>query len=107
MTEPTFALAGQSIAGRDKRTIRPISADETFREYGRAGRRFPAPFLWSLVRPASKTAGIVVGGKIRTWRGVGTVTRVGTIAGFYMLDGREQRWEIESVREIIIEQVSA
>ena len=106
MTTPTFATHG-TIAARDKRTIRPISADETLREYGRAGRRVGAPSIWRLVRPATKTAGIVVGGRIRTWRGIGTVTRVGTIAGFYTLNGREERWDIESVQEIIIEQVQA
>lgn len=106
MNEPTFASRA-SLEDRDKRVIRPVSADETLREYGRAGRREAlTTSIWSLVRPKQATAGIVVGGKIRVWGGhILTVTRVGTIAGFGMLNGREVRWDINSVREIIIENV--
>lgn len=102
-TTPTFATH-QPVADRDKRTIRPVSADETLREYGRHGRRSPLVNIWRNigVRPKLATAGITVGGKIRTWRGIIEVTRVGTIAGFGMLNGREERWDISEVREIIV-----
>lgn len=79
----------------------PVSADETIREYGRAGRR-SAISLWHApgVRPKRATQGITVGATITTWRGEGVVTRVGTIAGFYMLNGAEARWDASSVRRI-------
>lgn len=101
-TEATFAIRDIPIAGFDQRMRRPISGDETIREYGRAGRRVAGPKLWLLVRPACKTAGIERGVKIRTADGFGVVTRVGTIAGFYEINGREERWDIESVYEIIV-----
>ena len=47
-----------------------------------------------------KTAGISVGDTIKTRQGEGTVTRVGSIAGFYMLGGREVRWDADSVLSV-------
>jgi hypothetical protein len=81
----------------------PVSGDETIRQYGRDGRRDMRP-LWSApgVKPESATEGIRVGSQIVTYDGTGTVTRVGSIAGFYMLNGTEQRWEIERVIEILL-----
>ena len=94
------------IEDRDRRTIHPVSADETLREFGRAGRRESGYGIniWRArnVRPALATAGITIGGTIRTWRGDIEVTRVGTIAGFGMLRGQEVRWDISEVREIIV-----
>lgn len=105
MQESSFATH-EIVAERSKRTIRPVSADETLREYGRAGRREAGVGIniWRArnVRPALATAGITIGGMIRTWRGDIEVTRVGTIAGFGMLRGQEVRWDISEVREIIV-----
>lgn len=67
--------------------------EDVAREY--FGVSFPEP---KPVEP--KTAGISVGDTIKTWQGEGTVTRVGTIAGFYMLGGREVRWDAESVLSV-------
>ena len=105
MQESSFATH-EIVAERSKRTIRPVSADETLREYGRAGRREAGVGIniWRgrNVRPALETAGITIGGTIRTWRGDIEVTRVGTIAGFGVLRGQEVRWDIHEVREIIV-----
>lgn len=97
------------IEDRDRRTIHPVSADETLREFGRAGRRESGYGIniWRgrNVRPALATAGINVGGIIRTWRGDIEVTRVGTIAGWGVPVnhiGTEVRWDISEVREIIV-----
>lgn len=80
----------------------PVSADETWREYGRDHRHDMRP-LWRSpgVMPKHPTEGIRIGAEIVTYAGRGTVTRVGTIAGWYMLNGQEQRWEISQVRRII------
>ena len=108
MQESSFATH-EIVAERSKRTIRPVSADETLREYGRAGRREAGSGIniWRArnVRTALATAGIQVGGTIRTWRGDIEVTRVGTIAGWGVPVnhiGTEVRWDISEVREIIV-----
>ena len=84
------------------KTVRnfPVSGDETLREFGRNGRRV-AVNIWqaSGVRPRIATTGIRVGDG--NGIGDGVVPRVGTIAGFFISNGREQRWEIGRVREII------
>ncbi|MGO2188878.1 MAG: hypothetical protein ACTH4Y_11620 [Microbacterium gubbeenense] len=85
----------------------PVSADETRRAYGYIGaRRVAADIdIWHApnVAPKLKTQGIRPGDRIDTWAGVGTVTRVGSIAGFATFDNShdERRWEISEVREII------
>lgn len=73
----------------------PVSADETLRAHGYLAMRSTMVDLWSMpgVRPKVVTTGIRVGDTIRTGYGTGVVTRVGTIAGWFMLNGREERWE--------------
>ena len=66
------------------------------------GRRVPAAhtlagaraFIRGNIRDLrNATYGIRVGGTITTRDGSGEVTRVGSIAGFYLLNGTETRWE--------------
>ena len=79
----------------------PISGDATVRQYGIDGRTTGIR-LWRMrgVKPKRATTGIRAGDTITTWQGTGMVTRVGTIAGFYILNGTETRWTIESVTSI-------
>ena len=81
----------------------PVSADETLRAFGYMARKTTS-MLWDSpgIRSQRKTEGIRVGGSIRTYAGIGVVTRVGTEAGWYMLDGVETRWTIWEVREILM-----
>lgn len=80
---------------------RPVSGDATLRQYGLNGQRTRRN-LWRepWVRPAIATTGIRTGDEIVTHYGRGIVTRAGTIAGFYMVNGRETRWTVESVVRI-------
>lgn len=80
---------------------RPVSGDATLRQYGLNGQRTRRN-LWHEpgIRPAIATTGIRVGDEIATYYGKGAVTRVGTVAGFYMVNGTERRWTVESVVRI-------
>lgn len=82
----------------------PVSGDETGRRYGLAGRQTGVQ-LWKSpgVVPKIATTGIRVGDRIETWYGEGVVTRVGTIAGWFILDGEveETRWEISEIEFIL------
>ena len=82
----------------------PVSGDESVRAHGYIGlrRARDSVSLWDFpgIKPKVKTTGIRVGDTIETWSYTGVVTRVGSIAGFYMVAGKELRWTIESVIEI-------
>lgn len=87
----------------------PVSADETKRALGtlavRDAQRKAGASLWHSpgVAPRIKTTGIRVGDTITTWQGQGIVTRVGTMAGFYLPTGNpddERRWDVAQVRTI-------
>lgn len=78
----------------------PVSGDETVIAHGYIGmRRARSVDLWASqgVKPKHVTQGIAPGQVITTWQGTGEVTRVGTIAGFYMVDGRELRWDAAEI----------
>lgn len=84
----------------------PVSGDATLTGYGTINARrvgwARASQLWRgpKVRPDRLTEGIREGDDITTWQGRGTVTRVGTIAGWMMLGGKEVRWEFSEVHNI-------
>ena len=82
----------------------PTSGDETVIAHGYIGmRRAHSVDVWSLpgVTPKRVTQGIAPGHTITTWQGTGVVTRVGTIAGFYIVNGKELRWVASEIIEHI------
>lgn len=81
----------------------PVSGDETTREYGRYGRRMTVN-LWRApnVAPKHATAGIVKGGKVELWGGrIVTVSRIGTVSGFYDDNGTERPLYMHSIKAIL------
>lgn len=71
--------------------------------YGRIGMRRAAKKVPLWDAPGVRQRGIEsveIGSTITTWAGTGVVTRKGTIAGFYILRGREERWEAEFLERV-------
>lgn len=83
----------------------PVSGDETVRALGYVAVRRATVNLWHLpsVRPKHPTTGIRPGDRITAHGVTGTVTRVGTIAGWMTPDGddHETRWEAWGVSVIM------
>lgn len=91
-----------AVAAQDTPVDWPVSGDQTIRQYGLDGRRITVD-VWKApgVKPKHATAGIRVGDTIATLSGAtGVVTRVGTVAGWYMLGSVECRWEAWQVKSI-------
>lgn len=98
--------AGSDVVGQlDGRGAFPVSGDVTARHRAESVTpvRAVGVDVWRgrNVRPALATAGIVVGCVIRAYGRDITVTHVGTIAEWGMLDGREVRWDAHAVRRVV------
>lgn len=108
MTTTTTRPAHETVTARAANSTPvewAVSGDESVRAHGYIGMRKArnAVSLWDMpgVKPKIETAGIRVGDTIHLYYGPsGVVTRVGTIAGFFDVDGIERRWEIEQVEHI-------
>ena len=80
----------------------PVSGDETLREFGRNGQRSSIN-VWRApkVRNPLPTAGIVKGSTIEVYGGTrGIVTRVGTVSGGFLVNGKELNFNGSSVRRV-------
>lgn len=104
ITRPAHETVG-AVAANSTPVEWTVSGDETVRAHGYVGLRKArsAVSLWDMpgVKPRIKTTGIRVGDTIRLNYGLsGVVTRVGTIAGFFAVNGNEQRWGVEQVEHI-------
>lgn len=104
LTRPAHETMG-ALAANDAHVEWTVSGDETVRAHGYMGLRRArnAVSLWDMpgAKPQIKTTGIRVGDTIHLNYGLsGVVTRVGTIAGFFLVNGKEQRWEVWEVEHI-------
>lgn len=85
----------------------PVSGDELIRAYGYRGRREAfKKSIWTFpgVAPKRATQGIVRGSVITLSNGLtGTVTHVGSIAGWMLTegDGASRRWEAFEVVRVV------
>ena len=82
----------------------PVSGDETLREFGRNGQRSLIN-VWTApkVRNPRATAGITKGSTIEVFGGArGIVTRVGTVSGGFLVNGKEINFNGSSVRRIFM-----
>ena len=80
----------------------PVSGDETLREFGRNGQRSSIN-VWKApkVRNPLPAAGIVKGSTIEVYGGTrGIVTRVGTVSGGFLVNGKELNFNGSSVRRV-------
>ena len=79
----------------------PVSGDETLREFGRNGQRSSIN-VWRApkVRNPLPTAGIVKGCTIEVYGTRGIVTRVGTVSGGFLVNGKEINFNGSSVRRV-------
>lgn len=81
----------------------PVSGDQTRTAYGTIGcrRHGQAVNIWHGPRVNRRDIRDVrIGDEITTWQGTGTVTRCGSVAGWYVVAGREIRWEAHEIERI-------
>ncbi len=81
----------------------PVSGDATRTGYGTIGcrRHGQVVNIWHGPRVNRRDIRDVrIGDQITTWQGVGIVTRRGSNAGWYEVDGHEVRWEAHEIERI-------